>query len=123
MDRRQLLRDGALAAVTGAVLLLGTLSLGVDSRVFAAPLPAAVGCVGMVGLELLLLRRPDLTRRLWARRSVRAGSALCVLGAGGLAASTGAVWVVIALVWGLVAYLVLVGVVLLAGRNPLARAR
>ncbi|MBB6646062.1 hypothetical protein [Halobellus ruber] len=121
MDRRQLARDGLLAAATCGALLLGAGFAGVDRRAFADPLLVGVGCVGMVGIEILLLRNPELTRRLWNRRSVRIGSALGVLVAGWLAASTGAARVVAAVAWGLVAYVGLVGVVLVAGRNPLAR--
>jgi len=121
MEPRELYRDGALAAATCVGLLVGALSLGVDGGVFVAPLPAAAGCVGMAGVEVLMLRHPDLTRRLWARRRVRVGSALGVLCGGGVAVRTGAVWVVAVLVWGLLAYVGLVGVVLASGRNPLAR--
>lgn len=121
MDRRQLLRDGLLAAATCGALLLGARALGVDGGAYLEPLPGVVGTAGMVGIELLLLRRPDLTRRLWERRAVRIGSALGVLVGAGLAASGGAVWIVAALVWGLVAYVALVGVVLASGENPLAR--
>jgi hypothetical protein len=120
MDRRQLYRDGLLATATCAALLVGSLSLGVDGSVFVTPFPAVAGCVGMVGVEVVLLRRPELTRRLWERRTVQGGSALVVLGSGGLAVSLGATWVVAVLVWGLLAYVALVGVVLVSGRNPLA---
>lgn len=121
MKRQRLARDGLLAVATCVSLLLGSLALGVDRVVFAEPLLAAVGCVGMVGIELSLLRRSDLTRRLWDRQAVRVGSVLGVLVGGGLAASLGAVWIVAVLVWGLVAYVALVGIILVWGRNPLAR--
>jgi hypothetical protein len=121
MERRQLYRDGLLATATCTVLLLGSRYLGVDTGVFAEPLPISVGCVGMVGLELLLLRNSDLTRRLWQRRLVRTGSVLGVLVGSGLAVSVGAVWVVAVLFWGLVAYVTLVGVVLVSEQNPLTR--
>ena len=121
MKRRRLARDGLLAVATCVALLLGSLALGVDGDVFAEPLLAAVGCAGMVGIELSLLRRPDLTRRLWDRRAVRVGSALGVLAGAGVAASLGTVWIVAVLVWGLLAYVALVGIVLIWERNPLAR--
>lgn len=121
MDRRQLRRDGALATATCAALLLGLLAAGVGGAVFADPRAAVVGCAGMVGVEVALLRRPDLTRRLWARPTVRAGSALGVLAGGGLAVWVGAAWVGAILVWGLAAYVALVVAVLALGRNPLAR--
>lgn len=120
MERRQLFGDALLAAATCAVLLGGSLSLGVDAGVFLEPLSAVLGCLGMVGLEVVLLRNPTLTRRLWDRPPVQAGSALGLLVGAGLAASLGAVWIVAVLVWGLLAYLGLVGVVLVRGHNPLA---
>jgi hypothetical protein len=121
MERRQLARDGLLAAATCGALLLGAGFAGVDRSAFADPLLAGVGCVGMVAIEILLLRNPELTRRLWDRRSVRIGSALGVLVVGVLAVSTGAAWIVAAVAWGLGAYVALVCVVLVSGRNPLAR--
>jgi len=119
MDRRQLFRDGLLATAACAGLLVGSLSLGVDADIFAEPLLAVAGCAGMVSLELLLLRRPDLTRRLWERPAVRVGSTVGVFVGGGLAVWFGAAWVVAVLVWGLLAYLALAGVVLVSGQNPL----
>ncbi len=121
MERRRLYRDGGLAAATCVALLLGAAALGVDGGVFVDPRLAVVGCVGMTGIEVGLLRIPDLTRRLWERRRVQAGSALGVLVGVGAAAWLGAVWAVAVVVWGLLAYLGLVGVVLVSGRNPLAR--
>ncbi len=121
MERRHLFRDGLLAAAACAILLGGSLHLGVDAGVFLEPLPAVVGCVGMVSLEVVLLRNAELTRRVWERPAVQLGSTLGVLVGGGLAAWLGAVWVVAVLVWGLLAYVGLVGVVLVRGRNPLAR--
>jgi hypothetical protein len=121
MGRRQLSRDGLLAAATCMTLLLGARSMGVGWAVFAKPLLAGVGCAGMVVIEVVLLRYPEQTRRLWERRVVRVTSVLGVLVGGAVAASVGAVWVVAVLVWGLVAYLGLVVIVAVSGRNPLAR--
>ena len=121
MDRRQLVRDGLLATATGVALLLGSLALGVGRDALTDPIIAGVGCAGMAGIEVLLLRNPDLTRRLWARRAVRVASALGVLVGGGFAVWVGAAWVGSLLVWGLAAYVALVGAVLVSGRNPLAR--
>jgi hypothetical protein len=121
MERRRLYRDGALAAGTCVGLLLGWAALGLDAGALATPRSAAVGCVGMVALEVVLLRRPALTRRLWERPAVRAGSVLGVLAGGGLAAWLGAVWVGAVLIWGLAAYVLLVGAVAALGRNPLTQ--
>lgn len=121
MERRQLLRDGLLAAATCVTLLLGARSVGVDGAIFVEPLLAGVGCAGMGSIEVVLLRYPERTRRLWERRVVQVGSTLGVLVGGGVAVSVGAVWVVAVLVWGLIAYLGLVVIVAVSGRNPLAR--
>jgi len=121
MDRPQLYRDGFIAVAACAAVLLGSRALGVDGGVFAEPLPAAVGCIGTVAIELVLVRNPDRARRIWDQRVVQVGCTLGVVGGGALAAWVGAVWVVAVLVWGLVAYVALVGVVLVSGRNPLAR--
>ena len=121
MARRRLYRDGGLAAATCVALLLGAAALGVDADAFVDPRLAVAGCVGMAGIEVGLLRNPDRTRRLWGRRRVRVASALGVVGGVGVTAWLGAVWVVAVVVWGLLAYLGLVGVVVVSGRNPLAR--
>ena len=121
MERRRLYRDGGLAAATCVALLFGAAALGVGADPFVDPRLAVVGCVGMAGIEVGLLRAPGLTRRLWERRRVRTGCTLGVLVGAGAAAWLGAVWAVAVVVWGLLAYLGLVGVVLVSGRNPLAR--
>lgn len=75
----------------------------------------------MVAIELVLLRVPDLTRRLWERPAVQAVAAAGTLSVGVIAVSAGAAWVAAVLVWGLVAYVALVGVVVALGSNPLDR--
>lgn len=121
MKRRQLYRDGLLAIVTCALMVLGILTFDIDARGFLDPLLAGAGCVGMVCIELLLLRVPDLTRRLWERPAVRIVSTLGVMTSGGVAVVIGATWALAVLIWGLFAYITLVGVVAVAGHNPLAR--
>ena len=121
MARRHLFRDGLLAAATCAALLFGARSVGVDGAILLKPSLAGVGCGGMACVEVVLLRYPERTRRLWERRVVQVTSVLGVLVGGAIAVSVGAVWVVAVLVWGLVAYLGLVVVVAASGRNPLAR--
>ena len=121
MARRHLFRDGLLAAATCAALLFGARSVGVDGAILLKPSLAGVGCGGMACVEVVLLRYPERTRRLWERRVVQVTSVLGVLVGGAIAVSVGAVWVVAVLVWGLVAYLGLVAVVAASGRNPLAR--
>lgn len=119
MERHHLYRDGVLAVATCTVLVAVSLRSGVGRDALVEPLPAAVGCVGMVVLEVGLLRVPDLTRRVWERPAVQAGSVLGVVLVGWVAASTGAAWLLGAFVWGLFAYVGLVGIVLALGRNPL----
>lgn len=121
MERPQLYRDGLLAAAVCVATVLWSLRSGVGADALVAPRLAAVGIVGMVTIELVLLRFPDLTRRLWERPAVQAVAAAGTLSVGVVAVSTGAVWAVAVLVWGLVAYLALVGVVVALGSNPLAR--
>ena len=118
---RHLFRDGLLAAATCAALLLGARSVSVDAAILLNPSLAGVGCGGMACVEVVLLRYPERTRRLWERRVVRVTGTLGVLVGGAIAVSVGAVWVVAVLVWGLVAYLGLVAVVAASGRNPLSR--
>lgn len=121
MERRHLYRDSLLATAASLTLLLGVSVYNIDSRILVDPLLVSAGCVGMVGIEVLLLRVPDLTQRLWERSAVRVASTLGVLVGGGLAMVVGVTWVVAVLVWGLLAYVALVGVVVLTGRNPLDR--
>ena len=121
MERRQQYRDGLLAVAACLTLLGGVSVYNVDERILVDPLLVSAGCVGMVAIEVLLLRVPDLTRRLWEQPAVRVVSTLGVLLAGGLATVAGATWVVSVVVWGLLAYVVLVGVVIVTGQNPLDR--
>lgn len=121
MGRRQLYRDGLLATAACLSLLLGVSVYNIDTRVLVDPLLAGAGCVGMVAIEVLLLRVPDLTQRLWERPTVQVTSTLGVSVGGGLAIAVGVTWVVAVFIWGLLAYLALVGVVVLTGRNPLGR--
>lgn len=121
MEQRHLYRDSLLATAASLTLLLGVSVYNIDSRILVDPLLVSAGCVGMVGIEVLLLRVPDLTQRLWERSAVRVASTLGVLVGGGLAMVVGVTWVVAVLVWGLLAYVALVGVVVLTGRNPLDR--
>jgi len=121
MERRSVYRDGLLAAVVCVATVVWALRSGVGAGALVDPGPAAVGIVGTVALELVLLRSPDLTRRLWERPGVQAVATVGTVGVGVVAVSTGAVWAAAVLVWGLVAYLALVGVVVGVGSNPLGR--
>lgn len=120
MERRPLYRDGLLAAAVCTATARWLFRSGVGGALLD-PRPAAVGVVGMVALELVLLRFADLTRRLWERPAVQALAVAGTLAVGILAVSTGAVWVAVVVVWGLGAYLALVGFVVWLGSNPLGR--
>lgn len=118
MDPRH--RDGLLALATLAALLAVSVwaGLAVDPL---DPAPAVAGTLGALALEVVFLRYPDRTRALWARSAVRGPSVLLVVGGALVAARTGAgPFVVAALAWGLVAYLVLLAAVLAGIRNPLS---
>jgi hypothetical protein len=110
-------RDGLLAALVLAATLALSIRTGAS---LLAPLPAVAGVLGSLALEAVFLRYPDLTRALWERSVVQVASLLFVVGVSVLA-STSAVWLLGALVWGLVAYLVLLGLVLAGAENPVGR--
>jgi hypothetical protein len=110
-------RDGLLAALVLAATLALSIRTGAS---LLAPLPAVAGVLGSLALEAVFLRYPDRTRALWERSVVQVASLLFVVGVSVLA-STSAVWLLGALVWGLVAYLVLLGFVLAGAENPVGR--
>lgn len=103
-------RDGLLALGVVAVLL----SLAVQFEMVGAltrPVPLVAGAVGAVAIEVVMALFPERSRDLWAKRSVRVGSTLLVV-AVGLAAAVAGPWLLATLLGGLVAYLVLLGLVL-----------
>jgi amino acid permease len=110
-------RDGLLAALVLAATLALSIRTGAS---LLALLPAVAGVLGSLALEAVFLRYPDRTRALWERSVVQVASLLFVVGVSVLA-STSAVWLLGALVWGLVAYLVLLGFVLAGAENPVGR--
>ena len=112
--------DGALAALALALLVA---ALGAEGRLDSLldPAVAALGVLGSFALEWVLLRRPERTRDLWERRPVRAAAVALTVGGGiGLLSVAGAWPAAAALSWGLLAYLVLLGLVV-HGSNPVAR--
>jgi hypothetical protein len=112
-------RDGLLALATCTLLVAISIRARHVDALFA-PLPALTGVVGSLTLELLLLRYPERTRALWERPVVRVAAVLATI-ATGLFAWRSAPWLLAVLVWGLFAYLMLLGVVVVSGTNPLAR--
>lgn len=121
MGRWPLYRDGLLAAAVCVATVLWSLRSGVGGDALLHPYPAIGGVVGMVVLELVLLRFSDVTRLVWERPAVQALAVAGTLGVAVVAVSIRFTWVVTVLVWGLVSYLALVGVVVALGWNPLSR--
>jgi hypothetical protein len=118
VDERR--RDGALALVTLTLLTAISIRADATGRLFD-PVVAVAGCLGMSALEAVFLRYPDRTRAVWNRRPVQ-GVAVVGVVAIGLAAvrTSGGALALGLLVWGLVGYLVLLGVTVRHG-NPIAR--
>jgi hypothetical protein len=112
-------RDGLLALATCTLLVAISIQARQVDALFGSR-AAVTGVVGALMLELLLLRYPERTRGLWERSVVRAAAVLVTV-ATGLFAWWSAPWLLAVLVWGLLAYLVLLGVVIIWGKNPLVR--
>jgi hypothetical protein len=101
-------RDALLALVTLTPLLAISLATGPAARL-GEPRPAVVGVVGTLLVELVLRRSKRASQALWSRRCVRVAGVGAVLFVAGAATASGKTFVVTALVWGLLAYLVLLG--------------
>jgi hypothetical protein len=114
---RELLRDGSLALVALATMLD---VLRRRDRLDALLDPTAVlsGVAGAVGIEALMLRHPDLTRDLWERPLVRVAS-LGTVALGRTLARRREERMGAAVCWGLLTYLLLLGVVLSGRENPI----
>ena len=113
------LRDGLLAVGALAVLLVAV-GLAGARDVLTDPTAGFVGVVGSLLLEAVFLRYPERTRDLWDRPLVQAVAFALVAGVGIAAMQSGLGWVLAALVWGLLTYLLLLVVVVVRGKNPLA---
>lgn len=112
-----LLRDGLLAGgALVALLVVGTL-IGGDP--FFDPRAVALGVCGALAIEAAFLRYPGRLLALWARPAVALAGVGAVAGLGVLALWA-APWLLGALTWGLVTYLVLLVCILLGVGNPLA---
>lgn len=112
-------RDGLLALVTCTLLIAISIRVG-RTEPLLNPMAAVVGTIGSLALELWLLQHPERTRAIWARPGVQATGIALVL-AMGVVAWWLAPWVLGVLVWGLLAYLALLVVVVATDENPLAR--
>lgn len=108
MSRR---RDGLLAFVTLTLIVAISFATGTGAA-FADPVAAVVGGFGTLVGELLLYRVREPVRVAWARRPVRIGAIGCVVLVVVGAARFGVEFVVAALAWGTVAYLLLLGILL-----------
>jgi hypothetical protein len=121
-------RDGLLAIITGGALI-GTVAIfntELDTNIELAKTiftvrPAAIGIFGMVAIELMCLYDSDRTQTIWNRRSIQFSSIMTVVTVSGLTLMSNIHWVFAALLWGLLAYLVLLIVVIITGENPLSR--
>jgi hypothetical protein len=116
---RGLLRDGALAFL--ALAGLGELLRRHEEMGALRSLPAALlGLLGAVAIEAAMLRYPDLTRAVWERPEVQAGSLLGLLAGGRALTTRYGTWTAAACWWGLIAYLGLLAFVLAGRENPVA---
>jgi hypothetical protein len=115
------LRDGLLAVAALAVLLAVAVLAGAVDAV-TDPTAALGGVVGSLLLEVVFLRYPERTHELWDRPLVQVVAFALVAGVGLLAIQSGLGWLLTALAWGLLTYLLLLAVVVGLGKNPLAGA-
>lgn len=110
-------RDGSLALVTLAVLVaVGTRVVGVAP--FVRPLAVVTGVAGALVIEWCFLVSPALATG-WERRGVPVAGALSVLVVAVVLVPR-TPWLLGAAAWGLVAYLCLLGCVLVGVGNPVA---
>lgn len=113
-------RDGLLAVVALSALLGGVLAAG-RAAALASPGAVLAGVVGALALETLFLRA-DRLAAAWDRPAVWAPATVATVACGALGLWLGGAVVVAVLCWGLVAYLLLLGAVVLTGTNPVAVA-
>jgi len=124
MDERTdgLLRDGRLRDGLLAVVAIGALLDGLRRRgrlcTLRSPSAAVAGVIGVASIEAVLLRHPERTEGLWDRPSVRAASLLGTVAVGRSLARGTRPRMAAALCWGLLAYLLLLGIVLAGRPNP-----
>ena len=114
---RGLFRDGSLALVALATMLD---ALRRRDRIDTLLDPVAIlsGVVGTVGIETLMLRHPERTRDLWERPLVRVASLIGTIAVGRTLARRREERTVATVCWGLLTYLLLLGVVLYGRENP-----
>jgi hypothetical protein len=98
------------AALTLAVLVPVAVA-AIRLRAPRSPALFGAGVVGAVVLELLLSRRADRVRAVWADRRVQVLAVSVALAGGGALVSVAGAWVLTALLGGLCGYLAVLGVV------------
>jgi hypothetical protein len=106
-------RDAGLAVAVLAPLLV----LGVVADAPLDPVAAAVGVAGCLALEWLLVRRREVVRAVWERRSVRVAAVVLFVVAAAVGVRLVGTRALTALAAGLVAYLTVLGAVALAERQ------
>ncbi|MFC6941997.1 hypothetical protein ACFQE8_18795 [Salinirubellus sp. GCM10025818] len=119
---RGLFRDGSLALLALAAMLD---VLRRRDRIDTLLDPAALlpGVVGAIVVEALMLRDPERTRDLWERPLVRVASLGGTVAVGRTLARQREERAVAAVCWGLLTYLLLLGVVLSGRENPVSSVR
>ncbi len=110
-------RDGALALLA----LLGYCGVLVATEASLAPVWFLLGALGAVVLEALTLRYRQPVRSLWERRGVQLAAIVGVLGVALVAALTAATALTSLVAGGLVAYLVMLGLVSVGVVSPPGR--
>lgn len=111
-------RDGALALVALAVCT-GVLRVTRGLGALFDPVAVTGGLAGALALEVVFLSYPEQLLAVWERPESAVGATLALL-AGGVVALWVAPWLLAAVVWGLLTYLVLLGSLLLGLGNPVA---
>jgi hypothetical protein len=111
-------RDGLLA-LAGLVSLSALAAWTVGAETLLDPVGAAAGVAGAVVIEGIFLRYSEQALGLWNRRGVPVLGLSIVLVVGVVALSV-APLLLVATVWGLLSYLVLLGFVLAGLQNPVS---
>jgi hypothetical protein len=112
-------RRDALLAVAALVGLATAAATTVGLRALLHPAAVAVGVVGAVAVEWLFLAYPGPLLSVWERPAVALAGTVAVAIAGLLALAR-APWLLGALCWGLLVYLLLLACVLAGAGNPVA---
>jgi hypothetical protein len=115
--------DGDLRrdATLTLVVLVPTVVAAAVLRAPRSPALFGAGVLGAIALELLLSRRADRVRAVWADRRVQALTVLLALVGGSALVSLAGAWVLTPLLGGLCGYLAILGVVVWRQRRVTKR--